>query len=109
VIEIENVSKHFVSRDSDRIMALTDVSISIRRNEFVCLVGPSGCGKSTLLRLVGGLIPLSRGRVVIDGRPVKEPRAETGIVFQSPTLLPWAHVLISCSFRSMMKRMTPDI
>ena len=109
VIEIENVSKHFVSRDRDRVAALTDVSISIRRNEFVCLVGPSGCGKSTLLRLVGGLLPVSQGRVVIDGRPVTEPRAETGIVFQSPTLLPWASVLDNVLFPlKMMKRITPD-
>jgi len=109
VIEIENVSKHFVSRDSDRVAALTDVSLSIRRNEFVCLVGPSGCGKSTLLRLVGGLIPLSRGRVVVDGQQVKEPRAKTGIVFQTPTLLPWANVLDNVLFPlKMMKRLTPD-
>ena len=109
VIEIENVSKHFVSRDRDRVAALSDVSISIRRNEFVCLVGPSGCGKSTLLRLVGGLLPVSQGRVVIDGQPVAEPRAETGIVFQSPTLLPWASVLDNVLFPlKMMKRITRD-
>ena len=109
MIEIENVSKHFVSRDRDRVAALTNVSISIRRNEFVCLVGPSGCGKSTLLRLVGGLLPVSQGRVVIDGQPVSEPRAETGIVFQSPTLLPWASVLDNVLFPlKMMKRVTRD-
>ena len=109
MIEIDNVSKHFVSRDRDRVAALANVSISIRRNEFVCLVGPSGCGKSTLLRLVGGLLPVSQGRVVIDGRPVMEPRAETGIVFQSPTLLPWASVLDNVLFPlKMMKRIAPD-
>jgi NitT/TauT family transport system ATP-binding protein len=109
MIEIENVSKHFVSRDSDRVAALSNVSLSIARNEFVCLVGPSGCGKSTLLRLVGGLLPLSRGRVAIDGRTVAEPRAETGIVFQSPTLLPWASVLDNVLFPlKMMKRVTRD-
>ena len=109
MIEIDNVSKHFVSRDRDRVAALTDVSISIRRNEFVCLVGPSGCGKSTLLRLVGGLLPVSRGRVMIDGKLVAEPRAETGIVFQSPTLLPWASVLDNVLFPlKMMKRVTPE-
>jgi NitT/TauT family transport system ATP-binding protein len=108
MIEIENVSKHFISRDSDRVVALTDVSISIRRNEFVCLVGPSGCGKSTLLRLVGGLLPVSRGRVVIDGRTVREPRGETGIVFQSPTLLPWATVLDNVLFPlKIMRRLAP--
>jgi len=98
MIEVENVSKHFVARDNNRVAALTDVSISIQRNEFVCLVGPSGCGKSTLLRLVGGLLPVSRGRVVINGETVREPRAKTGIVFQSPTLLPWASVLDNVLF-----------
>jgi NitT/TauT family transport system ATP-binding protein len=109
VIEIENVSKHFISRDRDRIVALTNVSMSIRRNEFVCLVGPSGCGKSTLLRLVGGLLQVSQGRVTIDGTLVAEPRAETGIVFQSPTLLPWASMLDNVLFPlKMMKRVTPE-
>ena len=109
MIEIENVSKHFVSRDRDRVAALSNVSISIRRNEFVCLVGPSGCGKSTLLRLVGGLLPVSQGRVMIEGKLVAEPRAETGIVFQSPTLLPWANVLDNVLFPlKMMKRVTPE-
>lgn len=109
MIEIENVSKHFVSRDRERIAALVNVSLSIGRNEFVCLVGPSGCGKSTLLRLVGGLLPATQGRVIVDGRPVAEPRAETGIVFQSPTLLPWACVLDNVLFPlRMMKRVTTD-
>jgi NitT/TauT family transport system ATP-binding protein len=108
VIEIENVSKHFVSRDRERIAALTNVSLSIRRNEFVCLVGPSGCGKSTLLRLVGGLLPVSQGRVMVDGQTVAAPRAETGIVFQAPTLLPWASLLDNVLFPlKIMKRVTP--
>ncbi|MBO0740835.1 MAG: ABC transporter ATP-binding protein [Hyphomicrobiaceae bacterium] len=109
MIEIENVSKHFVSRDRERIAALINVSLSIRRNEFVCLVGPSGCGKSTLLRLVGGLLRVSQGQVIIDGQPVAEPRAETGIVFQAPTLLPWASVLDNVLFPlKIMKRVTPS-
>jgi NitT/TauT family transport system ATP-binding protein len=52
---------------------------------------------------------VSQGRVMIDGRPVLEPRAETGIVFQSPTLLPWASVLDNVLFPlKMMKRIAPD-
>ena len=109
MIEIDHVSKHFVARDRAHIEALVDISISIRRNEFVCLVGPSGCGKSTLLRLVGGLLPVSRGRVVIDGEVVREPRAETGIVFQTPTLLPWASVLDNVLFPlKIMRRLASD-
>jgi NitT/TauT family transport system ATP-binding protein len=58
---------------------------------------------------VGGLLPATQGRVTIDGRQVIEPRAETGIVFQSPTLLPWASVLDNVLFPlKMMKRITRD-
>ena len=71
--------------------------------------GPSGCGKSTLLRLVAGLLPPTTGRVSIGGQQVTEPREETGIVFQAPTLLPWASVLDNVLFPlDMMKRSTRD-
>ena len=59
----------------------------------MCIVGPSGCGKSTLLRLVAGLIAPTRGTIAIEGRPVDGPREDVGIVFQKPTLLPWASAL----------------
>ncbi len=59
----------------------------------MCIVGPSGCGKSTLLRLVAGLIAPTRGTIAIEGRRVDGPREDVGIVFQKPTLLPWASAL----------------
>ena len=98
MIVLDRVEKIFVSRDGDEVEALADVSLEARRNEFVCLVGPSGCGKSTLLRLVAGLIAPSGGTISIDGSRVTEPRADTGIVFQAPTLLPWASVLDNVLF-----------
>ena len=98
MIVLDGVTKRFVTRGGDEVDALEDVSLEIGTNEFVCLVGPSGCGKSTLLRLVAGLLPPSRGTVAIDGSVVAEPRADTGIVFQAPTLLPWATVLDNVLF-----------
>jgi NitT/TauT family transport system ATP-binding protein len=98
VIVLDGVSKRFVTRAGDDVAALEDVTLEIRPNEFVCLVGPSGCGKSTLLRLVAGLLPPSAGTVTIGTSPVTEPRADTGIVFQAPTLLPWATVLDNVLF-----------
>jgi len=108
-IALDRVGKSFVTDDGGEIAALADVSLQVSRNEFVALVGPSGCGKSTLLRLVAGLIRPSAGRVAIDGEAIEGPRADTGIVFQAPTLLPWATVMDNVLFPlRMMRRMRPD-
>ena len=88
----------FRSVDGADVLALQNVSLSIERNEFVSIVGPSGCGKSTLLRLIAGLIRVSSGQIAIDGNEVKEPRRDIGIVFQAPTLLPWANILSNVLF-----------
>jgi NitT/TauT family transport system ATP-binding protein len=98
VIVLDQVAKTFVTRGGERVVAIEDVSLEVKRNEFVCLVGPSGCGKSTLLRLVAGLVMPSGGTVTIGGAAVTEPRADTGIVFQAPTLLPWASILDNVLF-----------
>ena len=98
MISLNRVTRIFNSRDGDQVTALQDVSLEIGRNEFITLVGPSGCGKSTLLRIVAGLILPTAGRASIGGAAITEPRSETGIVFQAPTLLPWASVLDNVLF-----------
>ena len=75
------------------VRAVDDVSFEARPGEFVSLVGPSGCGKSTLLRLIAGLIPLTEGRIAVNGREVTEPRQDVALMFQKPTLLPWSTAL----------------
>lgn len=102
MIQIEGISKFFNVRDGDPVVALDNASLEVQRNQFICLVGPSGCGKSTLLRLVGGLIAPSEGQVRIEGDVVEGPRADSGIVFQAPTLLPWASILENVLFPSRM-------
>ncbi|MDT5016284.1 MAG: NitT/TauT family transport system ATP-binding protein, partial [Mycobacterium sp.] len=98
MIVLDHAAKTFVTRGGEHVTAISDVSLQVARNEFVCLVGPSGCGKSTLLRLVAGLVPPTSGTVSIGGAKVIEPRADTGIVFQAPTLLPWASILDNVLF-----------
>ena len=98
MIVIDHAAKTFVTRGGDEVVALSDVSLTVARNEFVCLAGPSGCGKSTLLRLVAGLVTPSSGTVAVGGTAVTEPREDTGIVFQAPTLLPWASILDNVLF-----------
>ena len=78
---------------SGPVEALRDISLGVERGELVALLGPSGCGKSTLLRIVAGLRAATRGRVEVDGRTVRGPVAEVGMVFQAPVLLHWRPVL----------------
>ena len=93
MIRLEGICQVFRSRDGARVAALDDVDLSVGSEQFVCIVGPSGCGKSTLLRLVAGLIAPTRGTIEVGGRRVDGPREDVGIVFQKPTLFPWASVL----------------
>lgn len=93
LIRIESVSKRF-GGPNDGVLALRDVSLTVRPGEFLSIIGPSGCGKSTLLRLIGDLLAPTAGRISIDGRaPADARRArEYGIVFQSPTLMEWRSI-----------------
>ena len=91
-ISIEGVSQVF-RRDAMVTHALDEVDLQIEAGEFVAIVGPSGCGKSTLLKIVAGLLERTSGRVAIDGKTVKGPYTDLGIVFQSPVLLDWRNVL----------------
>jgi NitT/TauT family transport system ATP-binding protein len=89
-ITLNGISKIFTTRRGD-VHALDDVSLSIHRKEFVCLLGPSGCGKSTILTLIAGLAKPSAGSVTVDGRSVEAARRNhrIGLVFQDAVLLPW--------------------
>ena len=75
-----------------QVIAVDRVTFSVNRGEFVCIVGPSGCGKSTVLNTIAGLeLPYS-GEVTVDGRPVRRPGPDVGMVFQQPHLFPWKSV-----------------
>ena len=69
--------------------AVEAIELQVRQGEFIAIVGPSGCGKSTFMKLATGLRGPSRGRILIDGRPVAGPLKISGMAFQAPSLLPW--------------------
>jgi len=91
-IVIEGVSHTYRPPRGRPLLALDDVSLAVRPREFVALLGPSGCGKSTLLYLIGGFLPVERGRILVDGSPIVAPGPDRGIVFQHFALFPWKTV-----------------
>ncbi|MGH7090490.1 MAG: ATP-binding cassette domain-containing protein, partial [Stellaceae bacterium] len=92
-IEVDGVSRSFAARDGSTTLAVDRVDLEIGASEFVSLLGPSGCGKSTLLSIIAGLIQPSTGEVRIEGRAVRAPYTDIGIVFQNDLLLDWRTLL----------------
>jgi NitT/TauT family transport system ATP-binding protein len=88
-IQIDNACRMFVG---GTVSAFEGLSFDVYDNEILCLVGPSGCGKTTLLRCIDGLVPLSAGRILLDGAPVTAPPSRMAMVFQHFGLFPWKTV-----------------
>jgi NitT/TauT family transport system ATP-binding protein len=91
-IIIDRVTHTYRPSHGRIVLALSDISLTVRPREFLALLGPSGCGKSTLLYLVGGFLPIEAGRIMVDGRPISAPGPDRGIVFQHFALFPWKTV-----------------
>src|ERR1700677_2471794 len=90
-IDIRGVS-HAFELDGSRLPVLESIDLSVAAGEFVALLGPSGCGKSTLLRLISGLEQPTSGSISAEGSLIDRPDPSRILVFQDPTLFPWASV-----------------
>jgi nitrate ABC transporter ATP-binding subunit len=88
-LEISHLSMAFPHPGGAETEVVRDFHLKVRRGEFVCLIGHSGCGKSTVLSIIAGLARATEGGVIIDGKEVREPGVDRGMVFQQPNLLPW--------------------
>ena len=117
VLELQNVSRIFGEGDA-KVKALDNVSLSIRRGEFVLIVGSSGSGKSTLLNMIGLLDKPTSGKVILDGKEtttlndgqVSQYRNEKlGFVFQFANLLPDLTVLENVMLPQQIQRSSEDI
>jgi NitT/TauT family transport system ATP-binding protein len=91
IIEVNSVSKSFPTAHGT-IPILSDITFSVKDNDFVAIVGPSGCGKSTLLRLIQGLDHPTSGMIDFRGRPVVDVQLDMALVFQNFALYPWLNV-----------------
>ena len=95
-VRVDSLAHTFASGRGD-VMALQEVSLTIRAGEFVCVVGPSGCGKSTLLRIVAGLQRPTSGAVHFEG-PRAGHGARGGLVVQEHGTFPWMPVVDNVAF-----------
>lgn len=105
-IEIRGVSKRYGD-----MLAVDDVSIDIRRGEFLTLLGPSGCGKTTTLNMIAGFVTPTKGAIAIRGRPVTDLppfERDTSMVFQSYALFPHMTVFDNVAFGLRMRKVTAD-
>ena len=104
-VEIRNLDVRF-GFGASRVEAVSDVSIDVKPGEFVSILGPSGCGKSTLLNVVAGFVKHTGGSVLVDGKQVRGPGAERGMVFQQYSLFPWMTVRKNVEFGLKMQGRT---
>lgn len=87
IITMDRVSKQF----GETVLAVDNMSLTIKEGEFVTFLGPSGCGKSTALKMIAGLLPATSGTITITA-PDQKSEQDLGFVFQEPTLMPWTSV-----------------
>ena len=100
-----------VSRDFGQLRALRDVTLTVRRGEFVALLGPSGCGKSTALNCIAGLLDLTGGAIWLDERRLDDVGPEDrgfGMVFQNYALFPHMTVRRNIAFGLATQRRPAD-
>jgi NitT/TauT family transport system ATP-binding protein len=105
-LQVTNVSKSFGNGQNSKEV-LRQVSFDVHSGEFVALVGSSGSGKSTVMRLIAGLDGPSAGEISIDGRPVRGPGSDRGMVFQKYSLYPWLTAAENVAFGMKMQRRNP--
>jgi len=91
-VELANLTKIYPSPKGEAVI-VKDFNLRISKGEFVTLIGHSGCGKSTVLSMLAGLNEISGGGIILAGRELSGAGPDRGVVFQSPSLLPWLTAL----------------
>ncbi|MFI8605240.1 ABC transporter ATP-binding protein [Cellulophaga baltica] len=92
MLDLKDLKKVYPTPKGDYVV-LEGLNLQIMKEEFVTIIGHSGCGKTTMLSMIAGLNPISGGNISVLGNPVKGPGPDRGVIFQSPSLMPWMTAL----------------
>jgi NitT/TauT family transport system ATP-binding protein len=84
--------EHYNERTKQTLEILHDINLQVFEGELLAIVGPSGCGKTTFLNAVDGLIRVTGGEILMNGRAVERPGPDRAMVFQHDSLFPWRTV-----------------
>jgi nitrate/nitrite transport system ATP-binding protein len=86
--QLSNLTKIYPTPKGPAVI-VKDFNLNIKKGEFITLIGHSGCGKSTVLSMLAGLNDITAGGIILAGRELDGAGPDRGVVFQSPSLLPW--------------------
>ncbi len=92
MLDLSELKKVYPTPKGDYIV-LENLNLKIMKEEFVTIIGHSGCGKTTMLSMIAGLNPISGGSIAVLGKGIKGPGPDRGVIFQSPSLMPWMTTL----------------
>jgi nitrate ABC transporter ATP-binding subunit len=87
-VELYNLTKTYPTPKGEAVI-VKNFNLNIQKGEFITLIGHSGCGKSTVLSMLAGLNDISDGGIILAGKELSGAGPDRGVVFQSPSLLPW--------------------
>ena len=106
IIEIQNVSKVYGENT-----VLDNLSLNIRKNEFLTLLGPSGCGKTTTLKIIAGFETADSGKVIFDGNNISNLppyKRQLNTVFQKYALFPHMNIYENIAFGLKIKKLPKE-
>jgi NitT/TauT family transport system ATP-binding protein len=104
-LNVRGVSLDLLNERTGRSLpVLRDIDFAVFEGELVAIVGPSGCGKSTFLNAVDGLLPVTSGAILLDGRAVEGPGPDRAMVFQHDSLFPWRTVIENVTYGLDLQR-----
>ncbi len=102
-LQVDNVSMTFNLPDKRTVDALKKIYIELHQGELLSILGPSGCGKTTLLTIIAGFLTPTDGQIILNGKTVRGPGPERGMVFQQGALFEWMNVRKNIGFGLIMK------